>query len=150
MTSLPEKWGAQSVSCCGRQSCPPVIRHQCESSKLHDSYVARYTCVDVLGCRGFGSLNIRPPRPGDPAGVDQVPAWIPVATSRELSLVAFSAASVTGCTAPTLCCSRDSKCPQGPAERTPQLPNFTGSQYARQPRLLHCSSSSWYLARFLS
>lgn len=52
--------------------------------------VARYTFVDALGCiisdvpgvsTGFGSLNIRPPRPGDPAGVDQVPASIPVATS---------------------------------------------------------------------
>lgn len=35
--------------------------------------------------RGFRSLNIRPPHAGDLAGVEQVPACVPVATSHELA-----------------------------------------------------------------
>ncbi len=50
----------------------------------------------IIGC--FGSRNIIHPRPGDPAGVDQAPTYIPVAVHGsalliQSHLVAFSAAS---------------------------------------------------------
>lgn len=153
-------------------TCPKSCDRECSlsaqtaASCFFSEVVARYTSVDALGCiitdvpgvsRGFGSLNIRPPRSGDPAGLDQVPASIPVATSHEFALfiqsnlVAFSAAS-----APAIPHFADPDIPravkalqsQRPAKT--RQPTSTGSQYTHQPRLLHCSTSSLYLARFLS
>lgn len=107
----------------------------------------------------FGSFNIRCPHPGDPTGVDQTPSCVPAAVAHGSALLiqsqreAFCAASVADLIAFLLAfpvMPRFLNTLQSDRPANPLQPTSIGSQRVCQPCLLHSSTSSWYLARFLS